>query len=34
MARSLKKAPFVDDHLMKKVLAIIENKSPKRPIKT
>ncbi|VEU55378.1 30S ribosomal protein S19 [Metamycoplasma orale] len=34
MARSLKKAPFVDDHLMKKVMAIFEGKSPKRPIKT
>ncbi|ENY69432.1 30S ribosomal protein S19 [Mycoplasmopsis arginini] len=34
MSRSLKKAPFVDDHLMKKVVAIIENKVPKRPIKT
>ncbi|SYV89818.1 30S ribosomal protein S19, partial [Metamycoplasma alkalescens] len=34
MSRSLKKAPFVDDHLMKKVVAIIENKAPKRPIKT
>ncbi|AWX42701.1 30S ribosomal protein S19 [Metamycoplasma cloacale] len=34
MARSLKKAPFVDEHLMKKVVAIIEGKAPKRPIKT
>ncbi|WP_373439031.1 30S ribosomal protein S19 [Metamycoplasma equirhinis] len=34
MARSLKKAPFVDDHLMKKVVAINENKAPKHPIKT
>lgn len=34
MSRSLKKPPFVDDHLMKKVMAIIEGKNPKRPIKT
>ena len=34
MSRSLKKPPFVDDHLMKKVIAIIENKAPKKPIKT
>ncbi|MBN0919172.1 30S ribosomal protein S19 [[Mycoplasma] gypis] len=34
MARSLKKGPFVDDHLMKKVVAILENNAPKRPIKT
>ena len=34
MSRSLKKPPFVDDHLMKKVKAIIENKAPKKPTKT
>ena len=34
MSRSLKKPPFVDDHLMKKVIAIVEGKNPKRPIKT
>lgn len=34
MSRSLKKPPFVDDHLMKKVMAIVEGKNPKRPIKT
>jgi small subunit ribosomal protein S19 len=33
MARSVKKGPFVDDHLMKKVLAAKEEKS-KKPIKT
>ena len=33
MPRSLKKGPFVDDHLMKKVLANIENGS-NTPIKT
>ncbi len=33
MARSLKKGPFVDDHLMKKVEKAIEEKS-KKPIKT
>jgi len=33
MARSVKKGPFVDDHLMKKVLAAKEAKSTK-PIKT
>ena len=34
MSRSLKKPPLVDDHLMKKVMAIVEGKNPKRPIKT
>lgn len=34
MSRSLKKPPFVDDHLMKKVMAIVEGKNPKRLIKT
>ena len=34
MSRSLKKPPFVDDHLMKKVMTIVEGKNPKRPIKT
>ena len=33
MARSVKKGPFVDDHLMKKVVAAREAKSNK-PIKT
>ncbi len=33
MARSVKKGPFVDDHLMKKVLTAKEAKSNK-PIKT
>ncbi|MCJ7766326.1 MAG: 30S ribosomal protein S19 [Thiovulaceae bacterium] len=33
MARSVKKGPFVDDHLMKKVLAAKEAAS-KKPIKT
>jgi small subunit ribosomal protein S19 len=32
MGRSLKKGPFVDDHLMKKVEAM--NSSDKKPIKT
>lgn len=34
MARSLKKGPFADDHLLKKVQAIIDGKAPKKPIKT
>lgn len=33
MARSLKKGPFIDHHLINKVLVAIE-KSDKRPIKT
>jgi small subunit ribosomal protein S19 len=33
MARSLKKGPFVDHHLVNKVLVAVE-KSDKRPIKT
>jgi small subunit ribosomal protein S19 len=33
MARSLKKGPFIDDHLLNKVEKAIE-KSDKRPIKT
>lgn len=33
MARSIKKGPFVDDHLMKKVVAAQETGS-KKPIKT
>ncbi len=33
MARSLKKGPFIDGHLEKKVLKAIEEKS-KKPIKT
>ena len=34
MSRSLKKAPFVDEHLMKKVNAIVEGGEKKRPIQT
>lgn len=34
MPRSLKKGPFVDDSLMKKVDAINNKKAPKKPIKT
>ena len=34
MARSLKKAPFVDDHLMKKVTAIVEGGAKKTAIQT
>ena len=34
MSRSLKKGPFVAEHLMKKVTAIIDGSKPKRPIKT
>ena len=33
MARSLKKGPFVDDHLLKKVVAL-NSKQEKKPIKT
>jgi small subunit ribosomal protein S19 len=33
MARSIKKGPFVDDHLMKKVKKAIES-GDKKPIKT
>ena len=33
MARSVKKGPFVDDHLLKKVLNA-HSKNDKRPIKT
>ena len=33
MARSIKKGPFVDDHLIKKVDAAVEGKD-KKPIKT
>jgi small subunit ribosomal protein S19 len=33
MARSTKKGPFIDDHLMKKVLAEIKN-GTRNPIKT
>lgn len=33
MARSLKKGPFIDHHLMNKVLAAVEA-NDKRPIKT
>ena len=34
MARSLKKVPFVDTHLMKKVEAIVDGGAKKTPIKT
>lgn len=34
MARSLKKGPFADEHLLKKVDAIVEGGEKKRPIKT
>jgi len=34
MARSLKKGPFADEHLLKKVDAIINGGAPKRPIQT
>lgn len=34
MARSLAKGAFVDEHLLKKVNAIVEKGAPKRPIKT
>ncbi|MGY5139266.1 30S ribosomal protein S19 [Mycoplasmopsis gallinarum] len=34
MARSLKKGPFADEHLLKKVDAIVEGKAKKAPIKT
>lgn len=33
MPRSIRKGPFVDDHLMKKVLAAVETNN-RRPIKT
>ena len=33
MPRSIRKGPFVDDHLMKKVVAAVETNS-RRPIKT
>jgi small subunit ribosomal protein S19 len=33
VSRSLKKGPFVDYHLLKKVLTVRENKS-KKPVKT
>ena len=33
MPRSIKKGPFVDEHLMKKVKKAVENRD-KRPIKT
>jgi ribosomal protein S19 len=34
MSRSLKKMPFIDKHLEKKVKNIIENKTKKKSIKT
>lgn len=34
MSRSLKKGPFVDKSLLKKVEKIIEGNLPKKPIKT
>lgn len=33
MARSIRKGPFVDQHLLRKVDAVVESKS-KKPIKT
>lgn len=30
MARSLKKGPFADEHLLKKVDAIVEGNAPKK----
>ena len=33
MARSIRKGPFIDEHLLKKVQAAVESKS-KKPIKT
>ncbi len=33
MPRSIRKGPFVDDHLMKKVIAAVETNN-RRPIKT
>lgn len=34
MPRSLKKGPFADAHLLKKVELILDKKAPKKPIKT
>lgn len=34
MSRSLKKGPFADDHLLKKVAAINSKAAPKKPIQT
>ena len=34
MARSLKKGPFADDHLLKKVDKIVNGGAPRKPIKT
>lgn len=34
MSRSLSKGPFVDDHLMKKVVAIVDGGAKKAPIQT
>ncbi|WLP85452.1 30S ribosomal protein S19 [Mycoplasma seminis] len=34
MARSLKKGPFADAHLLNKVDAVVQGKAPKKPIKT
>lgn len=34
MSRSLKKGPFADQSLLKKVDLIIDGKAPKKPIKT
>lgn len=33
MARSIRKGPFIDQHLLRKVEAVVESKS-KKPIKT
>jgi len=34
MARSIKKGPFADEHVLKKVNAILDGTLPKKPIKT
>ncbi|MCC3160923.1 MAG: 30S ribosomal protein S19 [Mollicutes bacterium PWAP] len=34
MSRSLKKGPYIDEHLYKKVMAIVKGEAPKKPIKT
>lgn len=34
MSRSVRKGPFADHHVLKKVEAINEGKAPKKPIKT
>ncbi len=34
MSRSLKKGPFAEEHLLKKVAAIVSKEKPKKPIQT